>query len=40
VQALPRLGMGSEYQDTPAAEVLLSGAFPALRHGFRTIITV
>jgi peptidoglycan/xylan/chitin deacetylase (PgdA/CDA1 family) len=40
MQALPRLTIGGEYQDMPAAEVLLSGAFPALRHGFRTIITV
>lgn len=40
MQALPRLTIGGEYQDIPAAEVLLSGAFPALRHGFRPLVTV
>jgi len=40
MQTLPRLTIGGEYQNLPAAEVLLSGAFPGLRHGFRTIVTV
>jgi len=35
-QALPRLPIRGEYQDTSAIEVLLSGTYSALQHGFRT----
>jgi peptidoglycan/xylan/chitin deacetylase (PgdA/CDA1 family) len=37
MQALPRWPIGGEYQDLSATEVLLSGTYSALRHGFRTM---
>jgi peptidoglycan/xylan/chitin deacetylase (PgdA/CDA1 family) len=39
MHALPRLTIRGDYHDLREAEVLLSGAFPALRHGFRAVVT-
>ena len=39
MHALPRLTIRGDDQDLSATEVLLSGAFPALRHGFGTVVT-
>lgn len=40
MHALPRLTIDGQYQDMPGAEILLSGAFPALRRGFSALVTV
>jgi peptidoglycan/xylan/chitin deacetylase (PgdA/CDA1 family) len=40
MHALPRLTIRGDDQDLSAAEVLLSGAFPALRHRFRAVVTI
>ena len=40
MHALPRLTIGGQYQDISATDVLLSGTYSAVRHGFRTLVTV